>query len=83
MPTETWRNDLVEAFARFDGDDNGKIDRAEFGSLLDALGSTMSARDRDIGFTLIDEDGDDVISLAELSSWWEVVRAEGGGDKSV
>jgi len=80
MTTETWRTDLVEAFARFDSDDNGQIDRKEFESLLDALGSTLSARDREIGFSMIDEDEDGSITLAELSHWWEIVRSEGASE---
>jgi len=79
MPTDSWRNDLVEAFSRFDSDDNGLIDQAEFNSLLDALGSTLNAKDREVGFALIDSDDDKTITLAELSQWWEIVRAEGSG----
>lgn len=74
---DNWRNDLVEAFERFDTDNNGNIDIGEFNSLLDALGSTMSERDRQLGFAMIDEDTDGSISLEELASWWEIVRQEG------
>lgn len=77
MATESWRNDLVEAFSRFDSDKNNRIDRSEFDSLLEALGSKMSERDRDLGFAMVDEDGDGSITLDELATWWEVVRLEG------
>lgn len=80
MATESWRNDLIEAFARFDTDNNYRIDRAEFEKLLDALGSTMSSRDRDLGFAMVDADGDGSITLEEMASWWEVVRREGEGE---
>lgn len=72
-----WRQDLSKAFARFDGDGNGRIDRGEFNELLDALGSSMSEKDRELGFGMIDSDEDGSITLAELSEWWDVVREEG------
>lgn len=77
MAKDNWRHDLVEAFERFDSDDNGRIDRGEFESLLDALGSGLSKRDRDLGFGMIDEDADGFITLEEMAKWWEIVREEG------
>jgi Ca2+-binding EF-hand superfamily protein len=77
MSDEKWRNDLVKTFAKFDADDNGRIDRAEFDSLLDALGSKMSKDDRDTGFKIVDVDGDGHITCDELATWWDVVREEG------
>jgi Ca2+-binding EF-hand superfamily protein len=74
---DNWRHDLVEAFERFDTDDNNRIDRGEFDKLLDALGSSLSPRDRDLGFGMVDADGDGAITLEELADWWEVVRKEG------
>jgi Ca2+-binding EF-hand superfamily protein len=79
MSNPTWRNDLEKTFQRFDSDDNGKIDHKEFDQLLDALGSEMSARDRELGFGMIDSDEDGAISFDELASWWDVVREEGTG----
>lgn len=76
MGTETWRDELEQAFARFDSDSNGEIDRKEFGELLDAMGSKMTEPDRDIGFALIDKDEDGFIDKDELAGWWEIVREE-------
>jgi Ca2+-binding EF-hand superfamily protein len=81
MEHQLWRDDFDTAFARFDADDNGSIDRREFEQLLDALGSDMSARDREIGFALIDADGDGSITRDELLGWWEIVREEGRADQ--
>jgi len=77
MAAESWREDLSKAFARFDADGSGRIDKAEFNQLLDGLGSDMSVKDREIGFTLIDSDDDGSISCEELAAWWEIVREEG------
>jgi Ca2+-binding EF-hand superfamily protein len=77
MPEESWRDDFEEAFTRFDGDENGRLDREEFERLLDALGSTLSPRDREMGFLLVDADGDGSITREELLGWWEIVREEG------
>jgi len=76
MSDETWRDEIEQAFARFDSDSNGKIDRKEFNELLDAMGSSMSLKDRAIGFTLIDKDGDGMIDHEELAAWWNIVREE-------
>jgi Ca2+-binding EF-hand superfamily protein len=77
MADKPWRDDVDAAFTRFDADDDGTINREEFERLLDALGSAMSARDREIGFALVDADGDGAITRDELMSWWEIVREEG------
>lgn len=77
MASDTLRTDLVEAFTRFDSDGNGAIDKQEFNALLDALGSSMSAKDRELGFGMIDKDDDGAIALDELAAWWEIVREEG------
>lgn len=70
-------NELRLVFQRFDENGSGTIDRSEFDQLLDALGSTMSERDREIGFALIDEDSDGSIAFDELARWWDVVSQEG------
>ncbi len=77
MAEQDWRNDLVKTFSHFDADGNGTIDRGEFDGLLDALGSKMSANDREIGFALVDSDDDGFITCDELANWWNVVREEG------
>lgn len=77
MADQPWRTDLKTAFARFDADRSGKIDRREFDQLLNELGSSMPEREREIGFALIDTDEDGAITCDELAAWWEIVREEG------
>ena len=77
MADPNWRDDLEKTFAHFDTDNNGLINRAEFDALLDALGSNMSAKDRELGFALLDGDDDGTISHDELAHWWDIVREEG------
>ncbi len=77
MASDTWRHDLTQAFARFDADGSGTIEKGEFNQLLTELGSDMSEQDREIGFALIDKDEDGKITCDELAAWWEIVREEG------
>ena len=74
MVDDNWRDELHAAFARFDQDRSGRIARSEFDQLLNSLGSTMSVRDRDIGFKMVDQDSDGTITEAELAAWWDIVR---------
>ena len=63
-------NELRETFDYFDEDDNGEIDRAEFGKLLNALGAGMSDEDTDVGFNIIDTNGNGSIEYHEFATWW-------------
>jgi Ca2+-binding EF-hand superfamily protein len=60
---------LFKTFDRFDGDRNGRIDRAEFRRLLEALGGASSA-ELDLGFDRIDADRTGTIDVVEFSKWW-------------
>lgn len=62
--------ELRESFDHFDRDNNGKIDRGEFGQLLEALGADMSDEEADIGFDVIDSDGNRAIDFDEFCRWW-------------
>lgn len=62
--------ELRETFEHFDRDDNGKIDRDEFGQLLDALGMDMTEEDKDVGFDIIDTNHNQEIEYREFLAWW-------------
>jgi Ca2+-binding EF-hand superfamily protein len=62
--------ELRETFDHFDGDDNGRIDREEFGRLMDALRGDMSEDEIELGFSIIDSDGDGSIDYDEFEEWW-------------
>lgn len=61
---------VAAEFARFDEDDNGRIDRAEFGRLVAALGAGLSVSEADRAFTDIDRNGDGSVDAAEFARWW-------------
>ncbi len=63
-------SELRETFDHFDKDSNGAIDRQEFAQIMEALGAEMTAEEIDLGFKIIDTDGNGVIDFDELSSWW-------------
>ena len=63
-------DELRETFDHFDTDGNGRIDRAEFARLMDALGAEMTPFEIDVGFASIDADGDGSIDMDELAAWW-------------
>lgn len=68
--TEDQIQELRESFDHFDRDNNGHIDRSEFGELLEAMGAEMSTEEADIGFDLIDADHNGTIELEEFLQWW-------------
>lgn len=61
---------LRERFERVDTDNNGRIDEAELGRLLDELGVGYSASQVRAAFTSIDKDGSGHIGLEEFRAWW-------------
>jgi calmodulin len=63
--------ELREIFDHFDADDNGHIDRAEFGRLMDALGADAAESELDVGFDLIDSGDNGTIDFNEFREWWE------------
>jgi len=64
-------DELRETFDHFDGDDNGRIDREEFGELMEALGAGMTDDEVDLGFSMIDSDDDGSIDFGEFENWWD------------
>lgn len=62
--------ELRETFDYFDRDNNNRIDAAEFGELLDALGADMSAEEKAIGFGAIDTNHNGCIEYDEFRRWW-------------
>lgn len=63
--------ELREIFDYFDEDENGRIDRAEFGHLMNALGADAPKAELDMGFDLIDADDNGEIDFSEFAKWWE------------
>lgn len=61
---------LRDRFERVDSDGNGKIDQAELGSLLDALGAGFSDAQVRAAFEAIDHDESGLIELEEFRAWW-------------
>jgi Ca2+-binding EF-hand superfamily protein len=61
---------LRDRFERVDQDGNGKIDQAELGALLDALGAGFTDAQVRATFESIDQDGSGQIELEELRAWW-------------
>jgi Ca2+-binding EF-hand superfamily protein len=68
--TELGPDELREAFDHFDRDDNGVIDRAEFGDLCSHLGLEASETDIDAGFRAMDGNGNGVVEFEEFVAWW-------------
>lgn len=62
--------ELQEIFEHFDEDENGRIDRGEFGQLMNALGADAPKAELDMGFDLIDSDDDGEIDFDEFAKWW-------------
>jgi Ca2+-binding EF-hand superfamily protein len=61
---------LQDRFDRVDRDANGKIDEAELGLLLDALGVGFTPVQVRATFVSIDRDGSGHIELEEFRAWW-------------
>ena len=64
------KQELKEDFEQADSDGDGRINFAEFSSLLEDLESGMSAEELRIGFHEIDTDHDGRIDLPEFIAWW-------------
>lgn len=61
---------LRDRFERVDKDGNGRIDQAEFSSLLDALGVGYGDAQIRAAFSSIDLDQNGHIELEEFRAWW-------------
>lgn len=62
--------ELKEDFEQADSDGDGRINFAEFSSLLQELEAGMSTEELRIGFHEIDTDHDSLIDLREFIDWW-------------
>lgn len=61
---------LRDRFDRFDRDQDGKIDQAELGLLLDELGVGFGEAQVRATFLSLDEDSSGVIDFDEFRDWW-------------
>ena len=57
---------LLQVFARWDADGNGRVDRADFDKAMTALGIEIPQQDIAVIFRAMDETGDGFITLDEL-----------------
>jgi Ca2+-binding EF-hand superfamily protein len=64
-------SELAAMFGLCDRDDDGRIDQAEFGELMESLGENGPATAAAARFTKIDRDGDGYVTLAEFMEWWQ------------
>ena len=62
--------ELLENFEHFDKNGDGKLNRAEFGELMAALGATEPGEDPSRGFSSIDTDGSGGIEFDEFARWF-------------
>ncbi len=60
--------ELKDAFAIFDTDGNGTIDRKELKRLMKRLGQALTEAELDAMMDEVDSDGDGVISFQEFKS---------------
>lgn len=64
------RAELLDLFTRFDGDDNGCIDKVEFREIVKALGQEKSDHALAEQFAIVDKDGDGSVQFEEFVTWW-------------
>jgi Ca2+-binding EF-hand superfamily protein len=67
-------DDIAELRLEFDAcdkDADGRVAQGEFESLLESLGSRLSADQRRAEFSRLDTDGNGFINLAEFRRWWQ------------
>jgi len=64
------QQELREHFASCDTDRDHRINYAEFVELLENLEAGMSGEELQLGFGLIDLDGNGYISFDEFQRWW-------------
>ena len=69
-PTRARIDELHKDFAYNDANKDGRINLAEFRTLLADLEADMPERDARIGFHEIDTDHDGTIDFNEFVAWW-------------
>jgi Ca2+-binding EF-hand superfamily protein len=62
--------ELRENFEHFDKNGDGKMNRAEFGELMTALGAVEPGADPSRGFSSIDLNGSGGIDFEEFADWF-------------
>ena len=62
-------NTYAATFELIDTNNDGLIDVAEFRNLMTALGATVDEEQARIAISVIDEDGDGLVTLAELTDY--------------
>lgn len=62
--------ELRETFDHYDANHDGLIQKSEFGELCTALDADIADDDVDMGFQVIDTDGNGVIDFNEFAAWW-------------
>ena len=63
-------DEIRDIFAHFDHDDNGVIDRQEFGALMRALDESVSDSEIADGLAILDDNRNGVIDFDEFLEWW-------------
>lgn len=61
---------LRAQFDKFDTDNNGYIDKDEFGALVKTLGIELSIEKVAVALLAIDVNGNGRIEFGEFSAWW-------------
>lgn len=62
--------EIREIFGHFDKNNNGKIERDEFVSLLEALDADLTEEQITAGLTELDKNENGVIDFQEFLDWW-------------
>ena len=68
--TQDQIEELREDLEFNDGDNDGRIQFAEFAELMALLEADMDQHDCRLGFREIDTDGDGAIEFDEFVAWW-------------
>ena len=61
---------IEQVFARYDKNQSGDIDAAEFACVLEDLGVAVTQERLNNAFAALDVNGDHVISFEEFGKWW-------------
>ena len=82
-PTNAGKEDeaIAEAFAMFDVDGSGEIDRKELAAVAKELGVPMSEKDLDDAMLQMDEDGSGEVDLEEFAGWYKSLTASSAGGR--
>jgi Ca2+-binding EF-hand superfamily protein len=61
---------LFSLFSRFDANGDGRIDEAEFRTIVESLGEIPSKEVLSLEFAAIDSNGDGRVVFQEFKAWW-------------